>query len=76
MHKPALFDKLVREEKMGADRGSKPSKATTRASKAHHTSSKHAAHERKGGGSSRGRDRRMAPSKRDGAFETGGQEED
>jgi hypothetical protein len=71
LHKPALFDKLVREEQMQAERGAKASK-TTRASKAR--SSKHAAHERKG--SSRGRDRRMAPSKRDGAFETGGQEED
>jgi len=72
LHKPALFDKLVREEKMQAERGAKYTKGvpkTTRASKAR--SSKHA---RKG--SSRGRDRRMAPSKRDGAFETGGQEED
>jgi len=76
LHKPALFDKLVREEKMQAERGSsKASSKTTRASKAR--PSKHAAHGRKG--SSRGgRDRRMAPSKRDGAgsFETGGQEED
>ena len=58
---------------MQAERGYKVTK-TTRASKAR-SSKTRSAHERKGG-SSRGRDRRMAPSKRDGAFETGGQEEE
>ena len=73
LHKPELFDKLAREEAMQAERGYKVTK-TTRASKAR-SSKTRSAHERKGG-SSRGRDRRMAPSKRDGAFETGGQEEE
>lgn len=73
LHKPELFDKLAREEAVQAERGYKVTK-TTRASKAR-SSKARSAHERKGS-SSRGRDRRMAPSKRDGAFETGGQEEE
>jgi hypothetical protein len=66
LHKPKLFDKLVREERqqerLQADR---PKASRARASK----------HAVKRKGVSRGRDRRLSPSRAN-AFETGGEEED
>jgi len=62
LHKPKLFDKLVREERLQVER--------PRASRA--LASKKTAKRK---GSSRGRERRLSPSKRD-AFETGGEEDD